>query len=249
MPQKIYNEIKRLESAIKHIEKTRENDVEGSLNIVRHGGRVSYRQKTCINGVVNIEYLKKGDKRIPALAQKRYYKKLYPVLVAELNALKNQNARYRPKDKYKVYEELGSLKEFVKPLVCDDENIKKKLIEQSIRQWEQNGVSSSFYSETKRIVTDDGNKVRSKSEALIYNILLKYSNRLKFKYENELYISSSARPIRPDFEIISLQTGEVLYWEHIGMVGIDEYERGFVKKMNNYYLAGIYPRRETNHDI
>jgi ATP-dependent DNA helicase RecQ len=83
--------------------------------------------------------------------------------------------------------------------------------------------------------TADGNKVRSKSEVIICNLL--YEAGIKYKYE-ELLEYESGKVINPDFTIY-LPNKKKLFWEHIGMLGNEEYDANWLKKLDIYNK--LYP--------
>lgn len=78
--------------------------------------------------------------------------------------------------------------------------------------------------------TNDGTQVRSKSEVIISNLLSDAS--IKYEYEKKLYYSEDEW-IEPDFTV-KLSDGTELYWEHLGMLGRDEYDTRWSKKLDIY---------------
>lgn len=85
--------------------------------------------------------------------------------------------------------------------------------------------------------TIDGTMVRSKSEALIYNYL--YQNGIPFIYECPLKTESGY--IIPDFTIYDVNTGDVLYWEHLGMLYDEEYYSEQFDKLCKYSSISVVP--------
>lgn len=85
-------------------------------------------------------------------------------------------------------------------------------------------------------VTSDGTIVRSKSELIIYELLLQY--HITFRYEKPIIIGGME--YRPDFTIL-LPDGKVIYWEHAGMMTKEEYRERHKKKMDAFESAGIVP--------
>lgn len=77
--------------------------------------------------------------------------------------------------------------------------------------------------------TADGNFVRSKSEVIIANLL--HSAKLEYRYEEPLEFDNEN--ILPDFTIY-LANGRKIFWEHIGMLGIEKYDRNLAKKIKVY---------------
>ena len=78
--------------------------------------------------------------------------------------------------------------------------------------------------------TDDGNHVRSKSEVIISNAL--FSSGIKYSYEEKLFYEEN-KWIEPDFTI-SLSSGKKLFWEHIGLLGSEDYDNRWRAKLNIY---------------
>lgn len=84
--------------------------------------------------------------------------------------------------------------------------------------------------------TVDGNQVRSKSEVIICDLLAR--SGLKYEYE-KLLEYTPGNFINPDFTIF-LDSNKELYWEHIGMLGKEDYDKKWSNKINIYekYFPG-----------
>lgn len=79
--------------------------------------------------------------------------------------------------------------------------------------------------------------VRSKSEAQIAMLL--YTNKIPFRYEAPLILGDHT--IFPDFTIRHPVTGDFYYWEHFGLMDIEDYRRNTFSKLQLYSNHGIYP--------
>ncbi len=80
--------------------------------------------------------------------------------------------------------------------------------------------------------TDRGEMVRSKSELAIANYL--YSHGLKnYQYERPLQGDVAPGKLRPDFSFID-DSGDVIIWEHLGMMDREDYRRGWEWKQEWY---------------
>lgn len=77
--------------------------------------------------------------------------------------------------------------------------------------------------------TLDGNHVRSKSEVIISNLL--YQAGINYKYEEKLFYEND-KWIEPDFTIVI--ESKVYYWEHVGMLGKEDYDLRWAEKLNVY---------------
>ena len=105
--------------------------------------------------------------------------------------------------------------------------------------------------ENLRVICSNGLRVRSKNEMAICELLSYYG--LDYRYEMALELSKitlrddgtaimESVTLYPDFTIF-LPDGEVVYWEHFGMLDKEDYRSGFANKMILYYDNGIYPPR------
>ncbi|WP_048718971.1 RecQ family ATP-dependent DNA helicase [Bacillus sp. 522_BSPC] len=77
--------------------------------------------------------------------------------------------------------------------------------------------------------TTKGDLVRSKSEVIISNLL--HQHNIKYEYEKEMYYNGDNR-ISPDFTITI--NGKEYYWEHLGMIGKDDYDTRWLEKQAVY---------------
>lgn len=85
--------------------------------------------------------------------------------------------------------------------------------------------------------TLSGNFVRSKSEAIIEMLLRKH--KIPFRYECELVLGDMI--LYPDFIIRHPKTGEIFYWEHMGMMDDPNYCKNALSKLQIYVSNGIIP--------
>lgn len=78
--------------------------------------------------------------------------------------------------------------------------------------------------------TSKGDKVRSKSEVIIANLL--YEHNVDYEYEKKLYYSPN-NWVEPDFTI-KMKDGREIYWEHLGMIGVESYDKRWKEKLEIY---------------
>ena len=86
--------------------------------------------------------------------------------------------------------------------------------------------------------------VRSKSEVIICDLLAQ--SGLRYKYE-ELLEYEPGKHINPDFTVY-LPNDKVVYWEHVGCLGLDDYDANWEHKLkvyNKYYPGKLYRTYET----
>lgn len=91
------------------------------------------------------------------------------------------------------------------------------------------------------ITTQRGDKVRSKSEASIADML--YSEGIDYHYELPLSVPGR-RPMKPDFTILNEVQNETLYIEHLGLSDNPKYMEMWEKKLQSYRLLNILPIAE-----
>lgn len=98
--------------------------------------------------------------------------------------------------------------------------------------------------------TEDGNRVRSKSEVIISNLL--YKSNVSYRYEEKLYYADR-KWIEPDFTI-KAPDGNEYYWEHVGMLGVEDYDNRWLEKLEIYRehfpnrLVRTYESGNLSHD-
>jgi len=77
--------------------------------------------------------------------------------------------------------------------------------------------------------TESGIWVRSKSEVIIANIL--FRSKIHFEYEHKLFYNKTQWK-EPDFTIT--HNGKTWYWEHLGMLGEEQYDTYWAEKKAIY---------------
>ena len=83
--------------------------------------------------------------------------------------------------------------------------------------------------------TESGIWVRSKSEVIIANIL--YRSNIDFQYEEKLYYNTTQWK-EPDFTI--RYNGKVWYWEHLGLLGDEQYNENWQEKKQIFKDLGLF---------
>lgn len=97
--------------------------------------------------------------------------------------------------------------------------------------------------------TQRGERVRSKSEVLIADTLLRLG--ISYRYEYPIRLSGvsgsaggrgtvGANTVYPDFTCLNLRTRQEYIWEHLGMMDDLEYAAKSAIKLANYEKSGIF---------
>ena len=115
----------------------------------------------------------------------------------------------------------------------------EKTFQQKLSEWKNIlYTGKEFKEDTPLILTNNGLRVRSKSEKILADFF--DQNKIQYKYECPLYLKPYGY-LYPDFTILSKKTGEEVYWEHDGRMDDPDYARNAVRKIQMYEENGIYP--------
>lgn len=165
------------------------------------------------------------------------FRKVFVVMPKETRLLSREllyTALTRAKEKLVLLVE-GSdssfLYEHSKAESSDTANRNTNLFSAAIRE----KAKGTPYSEHLIHKTLKGHMVRSKSELVISNIL--FENRIEYHYEREFEGEQDRRKLRPDFSFIDA-AGDVIIWEHLGMMTKEDYRLGWEWKKNWYAQNG-----------
>lgn len=226
--RKMQKEHERIGKELEKLENRLEQLPQGKLIVAKSKGYVRFYRSDGHDK----SYLKKeNQKMIQQLAYKRYLQLQIKDLSQEKKAIDSylrHHQKERLSEQFLIenpeYQQLIS--RFYVPQ-------KKKLVE-----WMNASYKKSNY-ETEKLVhpTSAGFCVRSKSEVMIVECLLKY--QIPFRYECELIIGKDT--YYPDYTIRHPRTGELFYWEHFGCMDDPKYRRKCYNKLQRYGDYGIIP--------
>ena len=131
-------------------------------------------------------------------------------------------------------------KVYQEPLLQNMMSGSKKALDWKKRMESIKATQPVYHPEELNKRTDDGNYVRSMSEANIYNYLL--SIGVTFIYE--LPIKLNGHRFIPDFCILSeIDYKTVIIIEHQGMMDVENYRNRFYRKFYEYMKAGYVQGR------
>lgn len=167
------------------------------------------------------EYLsKKNDKEIRNLVNKKYLELYLKDTINELKLLET-NRKARKKYKTDYAQKMLMQKHYSSILLAVDkkEDEKPQIL---------NPEALKFY-------TKMGIIVRSKSEVIIATAL--YDNNIKFEYEKPF--KSSNGIYYPDFTI-EKKNGDIILWEHLGLIDNPDYRNKAYRKILKYNENGYY---------
>ena len=238
LAQQKFEEVNRI---LKQIDKELEHMPEGHLKIQKRLENVYYYQMIQEKGKTKKYYIEKRNAElIKKLACKHYYMKVQTKLKKEREALKKFLINYDEKIADAIYDQMPvEKKELIQPL--------RMTAGEALRKWENERYEANQnYPENLIYKTDQGEMVRSKSELILANMLYQNRKYLLYKYERplELMQGDKIQVIYPDFTILNIRTGKIIYWEHAGRMDDPKYANQFVYKINSYMSNGIMPGRD-----
>lgn len=240
----VHQKIIELRQMICKINSYIEKAPTGGLKIKRRNGNVYYYHQYKSKDTeefVSRYITRKEEKLAKALAQKGYFVKVRPLLEKELHALEVFEKIYNEKPCDDIYEALlEERKRLVAPV--------RITAKEQLKKW-QAEIYEPYkkYSENQKYETENGEMVRSKSELIIANILHRNRTHFLYKYERPLELKMSGKPIviHPDFTILNISTGKIIYWEHAGRMDDVRYINDFVHKMNMYMENKLFPGEDV----
>lgn len=179
------------------------------------------------------KYIPKRERSVAEqLAQKQYEKDLMQAAETELHLLEiceTIKSGVCPEEVYSLLSQ--ERRKLVKPVLMSDDMF--------VQEWmNREYIGLGFSDDAPELLTDKGERVRSKSELIIANLLAKEG--VPYKYECPLRLKGLGI-IHPDFTALRRSTRREKYWEHLGMMDDPEYAARAVRKISAYILNGIYP--------
>jgi len=228
---KIKNLLEARYEELLNIKKEKEQDlktaIHGGLRINHRGDSIQYYWRDDTNGL-NGAYIKKQDLDVAKrLAQKSYDKIVLSMVNSELVAIEKY-MDYCPKiEAERVFETLSQdRKRLVKPILESDEDYINSWLECEYKKKE-------FYDDSPEYYTAKGERVRSKSEVIIADML--YRKGIPYIYEKPLYLKGVGN-VHPDFTVLDVKNRREVYWEHFGMMDSIEYSEKAIRKITSYQL-------------
>lgn len=200
----------------------------GTLRISQSNGAVQYYHvKTVAPG----DYIPKNDLELAkSLAQKKYDEKVLKWISKQVNLLKTFERRYGKLDLIPLFNTASDdRKVLIEPHAVSDAYF--------VGQWnavEYGGLD--FKEDDSELYTSKNVRVRSKSEAIIADVLERFE--IPFRYEFPLQLKNGVC-IHPDFVCLNVQTRKEIVWEHLGLMDDLDYVGNVILKMRTYEKNGF----------
>lgn len=224
-------EIKRIDNLLDLAKKDVCNAPKGRLRIAHNHGTEQYYHVSVDSDMSGKYISKKNSDFVHLLAQKDYASRFIKYLEQKKKYLENIRDRIKSYDDNKIYEDLNdSRKRLISPYyITDMEYIANWIAE----PYEAKKVQE----EQPEIITERGERVRSKSEKMIADKLLMLG--IPYKYEHPIYLADVG-VVYPDFTLLDIKNREDVLLEHFGMMDNSTYCENVIKKINAYQNNGYF---------
>lgn len=234
-PTNLYQEAKRrldeLYSVQQKLEKRLKTYPNGKIHVVKNKSRIQYYLRTSPKDKSGVYISKKDHRKIRTFLQKKYDEDAIKHVNLEIKNLEQFLSKFNEKNLKRLYSDYSQeIKEQIIPIDVSDEEY--------TNEWLSTPYLPKPVSEEIPVyVTDKGERVRSKSELNIANLL--YKMGIPYKYECPL-VFSNGYTIHPDFTILDIAGRREVYWEHRGMMDDRAYLKHAVQRLKDYRKEEIY---------
>ena len=197
---------------------------------IRLGKRNGYYQYYLVDeNFPNGKYVKTSEiKSLKALAQKEYELKINKELYMLKRKLESFIKGYHVNDINDIYDKMSEgRKRLVTPIIETDEMF--------IENWLDDDYEPMPISDEIKFYSNNGTRVRSKSELIIVNMLEQYE--VPYKYEKPITLKGVGK-IRPDLHCLNVRGRKEMIWEHFGMMDNEMYANKNISKINLYQENG-----------
>ena len=224
---------------VEDIRQEHKDKLTGNLRIQKKGNSVQYyhvksEQVSQSNSEQrNQTYIPKKNITLARnLAQRDYDNKLLQEIASRQKAVNRFLKEYPQKGLESTYEELNDYrKKLIHPIIETDEEYEKIWMNTPY-------VRKIVGEDIPEIFTENGERVRSKSEKMIADKLKQLE--IPYRYEAPLKLGRS-NILHPDFTILNVRERKEYYYEHFGMMDNTEYMENALKRIEIYEKNGIFP--------
>lgn len=223
---------KQLLQVKKQKEKALKSVPTGTLRICSSKNRTQYYHRTDPKDF-NGTYIRENDFYMAKkLAQKDYDKKVLDATEQEVKIIDKYLSGYPKKNMEQIYEGLHKERQkLVIPVKEPDE--------QYVSAWESAEYEGKiFYDYMPQLYTMKGERVRSKSEVIIADLLNREG--IPYRYEYPVYLDGVGQ-VYPDFTVLNVRLRKEIFWEHFGMMDDPDYAEKTIQKIASYETNGYFP--------
>lgn len=228
----ILNDLKDLKKQIEEhkskVDQRIKTAPKGSLRIIKKWNKHQYYHRSGPDDPQGKYIPQKEHDLIAGLAQNDYDNKILKALENQQKAIDQFLKDFDPDAAQQVFTHLTAARQaLVTPEFLSDEEY--------IEQWMNEPYERlGFKKDDPGFYTAKGERVRSKSEILIADALLRNNipYRLEFPvFDGKIIIGA------PDFKCLNVRLRKDYYWEHLGKLGDEDYANRNAKKLEQYARA------------
>lgn len=174
---------------------------------------------------------KEQEEIIKQTLQKEYFQKSIKIMQKELSVVSQYLDKASPNLLMKYYEGMSrGRKIMIDSLEIDDEEYVSRWLSVPYTGREFMPNSPEYYTQKRE-------RVRSKSEIIIANMLRKYE--IPYRYEYPIQIRGMGR-VYPDFTVLNVRKRKEMYWEHLGLIDNSDYRENALRKVSIYEKDNIF---------
>lgn len=234
MEENLRKEMQDLGKLVGKIRSRLKTAPNGSLQIKKKRGYMEYyyRGEDSLP-YSNGQYVRKKDiQLVKRVAQRDYDELILKNAEVRIQAIDTFLKKYEETDLQKVYREMHPFrKNLLSDVILPEEEYAK--------QWERVEYKGKpFRDDGSEIITERGERVRSKSEKIIADKM--HALGISYRYEYPLLLDGGMT-VYPDFTILKKDTREEVYLEHFGRMDDNDYVGKVMLKLNTYARNKIYP--------
>jgi len=203
-------------------------NIKESVHAHKHGVGYQYYKKD----EYGISYVKSADmKWVMKAVQQEYDIKVLKNAEKENKRIASLISLYGEGVIEDIYSSMPAGKrKLIEPVMVPDEEYLENWLNQTYEQMGFREDAPEYYSLK-------GERMRSKSEVIIANMLDKLN--IAYKYEKPLTLKSIG-VVHPDFTILDVRNRKEIYWEHLGMLDDQGYRNNAIVKIRDYENSGYY---------
>ena len=239
----IEQRITELEQTLKSKQFTVKHTESGLVRIAVKRGQFQFYRRDSPSDIQGKYIPRSQDALACSLIQNDYDTKVIPALEEEIKYLKQFQKIYAAKCVDNVYDKLASpRRQIVKPVTLSDQHYASAWLKVEYRK-------KKIPPEITVLDTENGEKVRSKSEVIIANTLK--AAGVPYRYEFPLLMDKNASDpdfpdynlckLHPDFYCLNLRTRQEFAWEHFGLMDDPDYATRTAEKIQLYQENGFFP--------
>lgn len=179
----------------------------------------------------NGRYVRKEDfEKVCLMVQHEYNEQVVDAATEELKVLDKLERIYNNHRAEDVYSMLPLGKQILlTPIRETDEQFLNRILSIEYEKLSFSDDYPEFYS-------NNNERMRSKSEVIIANLL----DKLKIPYLYEMPLVLNRATVHPDFTLIDVVNRRLIYLEHLGMLDDPDYMNTTILKIRDYENSGFF---------